>query len=87
MKRTVGGEIEIGMPKRIWTASLSEAEHPREREKERMVGERWKQEACVDRWSRSGGEGGKQEEEAVRDMKACRKDKRGRGDSRQMSEK
>ncbi len=34
MKRTVGGEIEIGMPKRIWTASLSEAEHPRERERE-----------------------------------------------------
>lgn len=32
MKRTVAGEIEIGMPKRILTAGFSEAEHPRERE-------------------------------------------------------
>jgi len=30
VKRTVAGEIEIRMPKRIWTASFSEAEHPRE---------------------------------------------------------
>lgn len=32
MKRTEAGEIEIGMPKRIWTAGFSEAEHPGVRE-------------------------------------------------------
>lgn len=37
-KRTVAGEIEIGMPKRIWAASFSEAEHPRERERETWLG-------------------------------------------------
>lgn len=38
VKRTAAGEIEIGMPKRIWTAGVSEAEHPGEGA--RTVGER-----------------------------------------------
>ena len=33
VKRTAAGEIEIGMPKRIWTAGVSEAEHPGEGER------------------------------------------------------
>lgn len=36
MKRNVAGETGIGMPKKIWAASFSEAEHPWER----MVGQR-----------------------------------------------
>ena len=51
VKRTAAGEIEIGMPKRIWTAGVSEAEHPgegertvgreTERERERKTWLKW----------------------------------------------
>lgn len=43
VKRTAAGEIEIGMPKRIWTAGVSEAEHPGEGERTVGEGEREKE--------------------------------------------
>lgn len=50
-KRTEAGEIEIGMPKRIWAASFSEARAPK-RMTEGTAGERRL------RWRTGGGERG-----------------------------
>lgn len=75
MKRTAAREIEIAMPKRIWTASFSEAEHPRES----TGGVRRQVESKEKR-------GRKQKKEQRRDINACREEKEERSEGRQMRE-
>lgn len=72
MKRTVAGEIEIGLPKRIWAASFSEAEHPGETE--RMVLERVKM--MHRKRAQTGEVKGEKKKEGMREPKSMHERKR-----------